>query len=360
MKIIIACGGTGGHIFPGISLYHALKKRKGDADILLVLDKRVISTQIITEEIPHICISAAPLRFKLDLQNTLFVLKLFKGIYHSLKILLGFKPDVVVGFGGYASFFLVLFARIFRIKTVIHEQNVTPGRANRILAYVADRIAIGFTQTNNYFSVNASKIKFTGNPLRPDLTRVERISVCDSLGLSPDKFTILIMGGSQGAYKINTVFLKTAGLLKNKSDFEFIHLSGEKDRFLLERGYKDLDIKAKVFSFFRSMGYLYSVADIVISRAGAVSISEIAFFGLPSILIPYPFVHRHQIKNAAYVCENNAAFLIEEKNLSPGILRDKILELFNNSSLRESMSRNILMLSVPQADEALTDLVLND
>jgi UDP-N-acetylglucosamine--N-acetylmuramyl-(pentapeptide) pyrophosphoryl-undecaprenol N-acetylglucosamine transferase len=360
MKIIIACGGTGGHIFPGISLYRALKKKRSDVDILLITDRRAVSTSIITEEIPHIFISILPLRFEFNLQNTLFVLKLFIGIFQSLRILLRFKPDVVVGFGGYASFSLVFFARFFRIRTVIHEQNVKPGRANLILSYIVDKIAVGFIRTKNYFDINASKVKFTGNPLRQDLVRIEKFRACEYLGLPSDKFIILVTGGSQGAHKINIVFLKTACLITDRADFGIVHLCGEHDRIFLEQGYKDLSIKARVFTFFQSMEYAYSAADIVVSRAGATTISEICFFGLPSILIPYPFVHRHQIKNAAYLCENNAAYLIEERGLYPEMLKGKILELFNNADLRKSMGRNALMFSKPKADEALTEIVLND
>ncbi len=360
MKILIACGGTGGHIFPGLSLYRALKKRQSGADIILVLDKRTISGSIVTEEFSHVYLSIAPPRFKFDLQSILFVLKLSKGIYQSLAILLRFRPDVVVGFGGYASFFLVFFAWIFRIKTVIHEPNVIPGRANGILAYLVDRITIGFVKTGDYFGVNLSKARLTGNPLRPDLVRIEKSLAFEFLGLYPDKFTILVMGGSQGAHRINTASLLAVSKILDKSGFQIIHLCGEKDYSGLLNGYKDSGIEARVFSFLGRMEYAYSAADMVISRAGSASINEIAFFGLPPILIPYPYGRRHQAENAFYLCGNNAAILIEEKDLNTEILRDRILELYNNPVLRKSMSRNISMLSKPKANEALADLVLNE
>jgi len=199
MRIIIACGGTGGHIFPGLSLYHALKKTQSEANIVLVLDKRAISASIDIEEYPHIYICLAPLRFKFDLQNIIVVLKLLKGIIQSLKIILKIRPDIVVGFGGYASFFIVFFARIFRIKTVIHEQNVVPGRANWILAHLVGKVAVGFAKTRDYFGVSPSRITLTGNPLRPNLAKkIEKTHAYDFFGLYPDKFTILVMGGSQG------------------------------------------------------------------------------------------------------------------------------------------------------------------
>ncbi|MFH1578068.1 MAG: glycosyltransferase, partial [Candidatus Omnitrophota bacterium] len=142
--------------------------------------------------------------------------------------------------------------------------------------------------------------------------------------------------------------------------FQVIHLSGRQDDLFLAASYKDSGIKARTFRFFDSMEYAYSVADIVISRAGALSISEILFFGLASILIPYPHARRHQIKNASYLLKNRAAILIEEEGLGPEILQRKLLELFENPVLRESLSQNASLLFLPQADMALADLVLNE
>ena len=359
MKILIACGGTGGHIFPGLSLYNALKKKQSQINILLALDRRTTTSIIVTGDYPCVYLSLVPLKFKFDLQNALLGLKLLKGIFQSLLVLLKFRPCVVVGFGGYASFFLVFFAWIFRIKTVIYEPNVIPGLANWILAYLTKEIAIGFPPTKEYFGVNSRKVKFTGNPLRPNLIRIEKVAACGFLGLSADKFTILVMGGSQGSHKINMATLLAVSKILDKTNFQVIHLSGKTDYFFLESGYKDSGIKARVFSFFEPMEYAYSASDIVISRAGSASISEIVFFGLPSILIPYPYVRGHQIENAQYLCQNNAANMIKDENLNPEILKTKILELFDNPLLRESMSKSALKLSRLQADESLADLVLN-
>ena len=359
IKILIACGGTGGHIFPGLSLYRSLKKRHRDANIVLVLAKRAISTYIVTEEFPHIHLSLVPLRFKFELQNILAVLKLFKGIFQSLGIILRLRPDVVVGLGGYASFFLVFFARFFRIKTVIHEQNVTPGRANRILAHFANKIAISFAKTEEYFNRHSPKVKLTGNPIRPNLVPKDKTRAYEYFGLYADKFTILVIGGSQGAHKINIAFFKAVSKILDKSRFQIIHLCGEKDCLFLSNGYRDLNIEARVFSFFRSMEHAYSASDIVISRAGATTISEIASFALPSILIPYPYARRHQLENARYLCENNAAILIMEKDLNPEILKDKILELFNNLNLQKLIGESASRFFKLQAAESLADLVLN-
>ncbi len=358
MKILIACGGTGGHIYPGLSLYNILKKRQPESRILLVLVERAISFNIVTEELPHIYISLPQPRLKLNLQIHYVILKLLKGILQSLRIIVNFKPHLVVGFGGYASFLLVLFAWVFRIKTVIYEQNVIPGRANRLLSYITKKIAVSFKETEDYFGINASKVEYTGGLLRPNLNRVLKSYARVSLGLTQDKFTILIMGGSQGAHKINIVAFSAISLLDDKTKFQIIHLCGAKDHSFLYNGYRDLGIEARVFIFLKQMQYAYSAADMVISRAGAVSISELAYFGLPSILIPYPYICAHQVENAKYLFKDNAAILLEEKSLNPGVLMQKILELSNNQDLRESMSKNILKFSNTKANERLADLVM--
>lgn len=359
MKVLIACGGTGGHVFPGISLYNSLKRIYKVADILLVSDKRVNLAQFVQEDFQHIYISIVPLRFKFSLQNAIAVLKLFQGTIKSLKIILRFRPDVVVGFGGYASFPLVFFACILGCRAVIHEQNVVPGKANKVLAYLVDKIAISFDKTRDYFSLNSCKLRFTGNPLRSNLTRIEKNQARKFLGLYPDKFTILVMGGSQGSHKINTIFIKAVGLFDDKRQFQIIHLCGDKDRQILVQDYKELGIEAKIFTFFSSMEYVYSAADIVVSRAGATTINEIAFFRLPAIFIPYPYAGGHQLRNINYLCENEAAIMIEENDFSPEVLGNKILELFHRLDSQKLISKNISKFSNPKADEYLANLVLN-
>ncbi|MFC1592457.1 undecaprenyldiphospho-muramoylpentapeptide beta-N-acetylglucosaminyltransferase [Candidatus Omnitrophota bacterium] len=359
MRVLISCGGTGGHIFPGLSLYNALRKTQGVTDILLALDEREISAFIAGKGYPHTCICFSPFRLNFNLQSLVVVLKLLKGIVQSLRVILSYRPDVVVGFGGYASFFVVFFARMFRIKTIIHEQNATPGKANRILAYFTNKIAVSFPDSERHFGANAFKVKFTGMPLRQDLVRIDKSSAYEFLGLSADKFTVLVTGGSQGSRKINSVFLKAANLIEGKDRFQVIHVCGKQDQQFLNRGYEESGIKAKVFSFLERMEYAYSAADIVISRAGAVTINEIILFGLASVLIPYPYARQHQMENVQYLTRHNAAVLIEEKNLSPEILKQEVLKLFNTFDLRQAISRNVSMLLYPGADMCLRDMVLH-
>ena len=359
MRILIACGGTGGHIFPGLSLYNALKQSRPDADILLALDKRAVSSLIVPKDYPRVYLALSPIKCDFNLQGIIVVLKLIKGVFQSLVITLKFWPDVVVGFGGYASFFIVFFAWVLRRKTVIHESNVKPGLANAILAYFVDKIAIGFVQTKEYLGVNAFKAECIGTPLRPDLARIDKSKAREFLNLQTDVFTILIMGGSQGAEAINTLLFNAVKLIEDKSKIQVIHLYGSRQHSFLENAYKDLGIKAKVADFFDQMGYAYSAADIVISRAGTASINEIACFRLPSVLIPYPYGSRHQIENAKLLDEQKAAILVKQTEASAPVLRDKISGLYNSCTLQDSISKNISNFFQPKAGVLLADLVLN-
>jgi len=358
MKIIIACGGTGGHIYPGLSLYLALRKRLADSDIILVTDKRAISSSIVTPEFNYILLPFVRIRFKFNLHEIVIVLKLLEGVFKCLRILLFSRPDIVVGFGGYASFFLVFFASLFRIKTIIHEQNIRPGQANSILAFFVNKIAISFSQSRDYFGFNYHKVKLTGNPLRPNLARVEKQYAREFFGLPPNKFTILVSGGSQGAHKINIIIPRAISLIKDKVRFQVIHLCGDKDYLYLTNLYKELDIEARVFAFLDKMEYAYSAADIIVSRSGAATINEIIFFGLASIIIPYPYARSHQIDNARYLFKNKAALFIEEGRLNAEILKNKILQLFGDVRLRESIGNNVLSLMRTDADNALANVVL--
>jgi UDP-N-acetylglucosamine--N-acetylmuramyl-(pentapeptide) pyrophosphoryl-undecaprenol N-acetylglucosamine transferase len=191
-----------------------------------------------------------------------------------------FRPDIVIGFGTIDCLPLLLLAWIFRVKTLIHEQNVLPGRANRLLARFSDRIAISFEETREHLAAYEKKIVLTGNPIRKELEKIDRLKALGFFGFKEDKFTILVMGGSLGSQRINAAFLKAASLLTDTSGLQVIHITGIKDCELIKARYKDLNIESRVFGFLNSMQYAYSACDLVISRAGATSVTEIMFFGL--------------------------------------------------------------------------------
>lgn len=358
MKILVACGGTGGHIFPALTFLETLKSKQKDLDVTIVITKRKIESRIVPPGYKVAYISLYPLRLSLDGKNLIALIKLPVGILQSIYIILRFHPKVVVGFGGYATFPLVFFAKVFGIKTIIHEQNVMAGVANKILSGFADKIAISFPETREYFESSRDKIILTGNPPRKDLSRVSKKEALDFFGFSPDKFTILVTGGSQGSTKINKVFIEALSGIPDKNRLQVIHLSGTKDFGVLASGYKKISICVKLFEFLKPMHYAYCASDLVISRAGATTISEIIFFGLPAIIIPYPFAYQHQIANARILTDRGAGILIEESNLNALALAEAIADLFYNRSKIESMRAKYALISPAPYEQDLSDAVL--
>ncbi len=336
-KIVIAAGGSGGHLFPALALADRLEE-KGKQIILLIsskkIDKKITGLRNYPIEI------ACPSFLKTN------------------RILNKYKPAVVVGFGGYNTIPILLLSAFKRIPTLIHEQNVLPGKANRVLAKFVDKIALSFSSTKKFFPPR--KVVFTGNPLRRE------IFAKFTLLNSPDKYrgltglSILIMGGSQGAHKINIIALKTLKELSRseRESINIIHLCGETDYPLLKKEYSQLDINYSLFPFLEKIGTAYAVADLVISRAGATSIAEIIAFKKAALLIPYPYAHSHQKANADLLFSNAACLMVEEKDFSPQYLKQTILALKNNREKILTMERNLEQFAVANADELLAEEVM--
>jgi UDP-N-acetylglucosamine--N-acetylmuramyl-(pentapeptide) pyrophosphoryl-undecaprenol N-acetylglucosamine transferase len=322
-----------------------------------VVTRRPIEKHIIPKEYKTAYISVSPIKLKLDKENIISILRLVKSAFESIKIILRFRPDLVIGFGGYASFLLVFFAWVLGIKTLIHEQNVIIGRANRALAPFVDRISISFSQTKDYMRVYSDKLFLTGNPLRPGLIRVKTDEALDFFGFSKDRFTILVMGGSLGAHKINMEFFKTASLIKDRVNFQIIHLCGVDDFDFLNDGYKNINIIAKVFKFLDQMQYAYSGSDLVICRGGALTVSELIFFELPAIIIPYPYAYAHQLANAKVLTDIKCAILIEDQSLNALELGNTLIKLFSNPDMLNNLRFNYKGISQKLIKHRLSDVV---
>jgi UDP-N-acetylglucosamine--N-acetylmuramyl-(pentapeptide) pyrophosphoryl-undecaprenol N-acetylglucosamine transferase len=327
MRVLVVSGASGGHIFPALAFLDALKGANKDAEALLVLPRNNIGEG---REIPFNnvrYISASTIRLNLHPESLFSILKLFKAALESLFILLQFKPDVVIGFGSLSSVPMILLAWLLRIKTLIHEQNVIPGRANRFLAKFCDKIAISFEKTKQYFKDYEYKTVLTGNPLRKDLIRHNRFKALDFFGFKANRFTLLVMGGSQASHSINLGFLKALSGLSGRSGLQVIHLCGAEDFGLLDSAYKDLKINFKLVAFLKEMQYAYSAASLAVCRAGATTIQELIYFDLPAILIPYPFAREHQMANALLLQEKGCVAIIEDAELETPKLRN-LLEDF--------------------------------
>jgi UDP-N-acetylglucosamine--N-acetylmuramyl-(pentapeptide) pyrophosphoryl-undecaprenol N-acetylglucosamine transferase len=358
MKVLLVTGSSGGHVFPALALMDRLKV--SDAEVLMVLPGNKNSDNKILVESEQVkYIHAANLGFNLGSKNINGAYFFLIGAWEGLRTIIKFKPDVVVGFGSLHTIALLFWAWLFRVKTVIHEQNVIPGRANRLLARLVDKVAVSFAQTGDYLNISREKIILTGNPIRKDLVRLSRKEALDFFSFKEGKFNILITGGSQGSHKLNTVCFDALSGCREKNDLQLVHISGAQDFTLLKQSYAQAGLRHKIFDFFSDMQYAYSMADLVICRAGATTIAELQRFNLPALLIPYPFAYAHQLSNARVLEESGAALTIMDEELSAEKLIDRIREFMENPQKLEAMRKAYAQTRVLDAVGLLAHEVLS-
>jgi len=265
----------------------------------------------------------------------------------------------VVGFGSIVCIPLILFAWLFRIKTLIHEQNLIPGRANRFLARFSDRIAITFEGSRDYFGNSRRKTVLTGNLVRGELKRIDKDKALIFFGFKPGKFSVLVMGGSSGSHRINEEFLSFVSKTKYRNNLQVIHLCGQQDGNWLRQGYKNLGVDARVLGFLSQMHYAYSACELVICRSGATTITEIIFFQLPAIVIPYPFAYGHQAANARVLTDNGCAVLIKDSELNPSLLKETIENLIDDPDRIRVMRSRYKTILQPNANDLLVSQVMS-
>jgi len=357
-RILVITGSSGGHIFPALGLLDTLKEQNPSIETLLLLPRCSMKNQIANFKYPLRYLSFSPIRLSLDFSNIMSILRFFKGASEELSALWEFRPDVVVGFGSLVSLPLILLARAARIKTIIHEQNVIPGRANKLLAFFSNRIALSFAATKDYLKCPAEKLVVTGNPLRQEIAFIDKARARDYFRLSQDRFTILVSGGSQGSHSINGGFLKIAPLLAERYPLQVIHSSGEKDYAALQQQYQRGGIEARVYSFLRAMQYAYSASDLVISRAGATTIAELMLFKIPALLVPYPYAYKHQLANARVLADRGCAIILDDAQFAQGEGRQILGKIIGDSKELEKMRNNYNGFDASEAAGRLRDAVL--
>ncbi len=357
-KFIISGGGTGGHIFPAIAIANCLMKRLGSADILFVGAKGKMEMQKIPAagyKIEGLWISG--LQRKLTLKNLLFPFKVVVSLIKASAILRKFKPDLVIGVGGYASGPLLRMANHKKIPTLIQEQNSFPGITNRLLAAKVDTICVAYDQMDKYFP--GDKIVKTGNPVRDELIDVSGLKTeADQYFGLKKKPVVLVVGGSQGALAINKCIEKLVPeIIEN--DQQLIWQTGSLYyEQALKRQHEFTSEKVKVYKFIDRMDLAYAAADIVISRAGAIAISELCLVKKPVIFIPLPSAAEdHQTKNAEALVKLEAAMIIDEKSIESR-LGNTLKNLASNKELQLKLSQNIAKLAIPDASERIVDEVL--
>jgi UDP-N-acetylglucosamine--N-acetylmuramyl-(pentapeptide) pyrophosphoryl-undecaprenol N-acetylglucosamine transferase len=346
-RVIIAAGGTGGHFYPGLVLGQELRKRGCEVTFVCGRDdacKRILAANNFS--FFEINFHGFPRKPTLKIFSFFYLFS--KSLFSALAMMKSSKPDAVVGMGGYISFPVALAAYLARVPVVIHEQNVLPGAANRALSFFAAKIAVSFEESGKYFT--KSKTIFTGNPVRPELFSARPSEAYAGFGLSRDKATIFIFGGSQGAVKLNRTILQTIPLLGGlKSGIQFIHVTGkcEGEAEWAKNEYEKLGIKAAVFEYLDDMAGAYAIADIIICRSGAMTISELAILRKPAILVPYPHATgNHQEYNARNLVNKGNAVMILDKDFSPSILSGGLIRYI--SSLKKIGHKAALPEHLPQ------------
>jgi UDP-N-acetylglucosamine--N-acetylmuramyl-(pentapeptide) pyrophosphoryl-undecaprenol N-acetylglucosamine transferase len=343
MNAVIACGGTGGHLFPGIAVAEVLRER-GHEVLLFVSEKEIDSLALSTrsqfrfEKLPTVAFPSvySPAIFG-------FLRRFTESLSRCRSIYQKFKPQIILGMGGFTSTAPILAGRMRGISTLIHESNAVPGKANRLAAKMVRAVLLGFKECAAFFP--KVRTELTGTPIRTELKRLDRQSARQKLGLRTDVTTMLVMGGSQGASGINQAVIKSLPLLRD-SALQVIHLSGSRDERLVGDNYRREGIPAHVAAFHHHMEEVYSAADFAVARAGAASLAEIASFELPSILIPFPYAaDDHQTRNAEIFARADAAFVLKESELSPELLTQKIREMIDHPEQLRRMSQSSARLA---------------
>ena len=360
LKVIISGGGTGGHIYPGISLACEIKDRDIKNDILFVGTERGLESKLIPREgFKIVKIKAQGIKRKICFENLTAIVIFLISLFQSYNIIKKYKPDIVIGTGGYVSGSVVLMATILGVPTFVHEQNVIPGITNKFLSRITRATFLSFNQSKEYFS-NKAKMIFTGNPIcfkniKQNIDREYKKFNLDSL-----KKTILVLGGSKGAASINRAVLQGIDLTKDviKNNWQVLLISGQDD---YDNIMKMVGEDHKIFSiesYLYDIEKAYSLADLVICRAGATTLAEIGAYGLPAILIPYPYAtQNHQEVNARIFTREGAAILILEKDLSDKKLAQVLLDILKDKNRLEMMARKSRELGNKNSAKKIVDYI---
>ncbi|SHK24479.1 undecaprenyldiphospho-muramoylpentapeptide beta-N-acetylglucosaminyltransferase [Desulforamulus aeronauticus] len=361
MRAIVTGGGTGGHIYPALAIAKGLQSHFSHTEILYVGTNHGLEADIVPKaNLSFQAITVSGLERKLSLSNLKVFWQAWQGYREAARIIQNFRPDVVIGTGGYVCGPVVLAAARRGIPTLIHEQNALPGITNRILSRVAKGVAVTFEDSVQYFS-NRDKIAVTGLPVRPEITESHRREALKALGLDEERLTLLVFGGSRGARRINQAMVEVIQHYGNQPAIQIIHATGQagyqefldaaKDRGIELDKYVNIIIKPYLYNMQEAL----AAADLVVSRAGAATLAELTVLGLPSILIPYPYAaENHQEFNAKALADRGAAVLIKDAELTGATLIAELQKIISNENRLRNMSLASEKLGRP---EALDDII---
>lgn len=356
MRFVIAAGGTGGHLFPGLAVGEALLA--GGHEVMVLISEKEIDalatqgrTEFRIERVPGIGVQS-----KSPLALLRVALKFRAGLAQVKARYRDFAPDAVLGMGGFTSTGPILAGRSRKVPTFVHESNAIPGKANRLNARLVTRVLLGFAECAKFFP--AGKCEVTGTPVRSSLQKLAKADALAAFQLTPDRPTLLIMGGSQGARGINQAMINALSRIAEKP-LQVIHLSGKMDEELLRGSYRSAGIPAHVAAFHHRMEEAYSAADFTVARSGAASLTELAHFGLPGVLIPYPHAAEdHQTFNAEIFARAGAATLLSEREITGETLAEKLRWFLDDPARLAEMSARSASLAPHQAAERVVEIIL--
>ena len=350
MKAIIAGGGTGGHLYPGIAVAREIQRRSSQSQILFVGAEQGIEARLVPKEgFPLRTLPLGGIKGVGGVRQAQNLMKMVNGLFKAQEILKDFKPDVVIGVGGYASFPMLSAAILGGYPRVIMEQNAIPGLANRVLGKWVDFAAVSDPRTQSYFGKAAV---VTGNPVRPEFK-----SIPPKQHVPP--YTILVFGGSQGAQSINRAVIDALEPLKDWKDrLRFVHQTGERQMDDVKNAYAAKGFDADVRVFFNDFYQQYAAADLIVARSGATTVSEIKAAGRAAILVPFPFAtDDHQTKNARAMADENAAILISNAELNGPRLATALRELLTDPARLEQIEKNARRIAILDSEQRIVNLV---
>jgi len=362
MKVLLSGGGTGGHVYPAIAIANKIKEENPDCEILFVGTEKGIESEIVPKygyELKTVTVQG--FRRKIDFENVKRVFKLCKGLEQSRRIVKKYKPDIVIGTGGYVSGPVLFNSALNKTVTIVHEQNSFPGVTNKILSKVVTRVLTSFEDSHERFPEESrNKLVLTGNPVRKEILQSRKLTSRKKLGISEDKKMVLCYGGSGGSEEINDAMRL---VIKNmvKEDIAFIFATGKLyyDEFIESLGEVSLKPYQRVMPYLDNMADGLSASDIVIGSAGAISLAEITALGKPSIIIPKAYTaENHQEYNAKSIESQGAGIAILEKDLTPEKLNEVVFKLLGDRELLIDMANASKSIGKPQAIDLIYDEIM--
>ncbi len=359
MKIVIAGGGTGGHVFPGIAVAKEFKKRLDNIEVVFIGTPEGIETRVVPKEGFDIkLIRSEGIVGRSAYKTIRSTIKIPLSIKDSYVILKDLKPDVVLGVGGYCSGPVLLTAFLMGVPTIIHEQNTIPGLTNKMLGKFVNVVAVTYLESLDFFPKD--KTYLTGNPIRDEILKGDRDRGYNTFGLDRGLFTIFVFGGSSGASNINKALSESLVYLEDfKEKIQFLHQTGERDFNFVREFYHARGFRGTVVPFTHDMADAYAVADLIISRAGATTLAELTTCGKAAILVPYPFAAgNHQEANARKLWDLGAAQIILDRELNGRTLSDLVRYLLEEPDAIGEMERISRSVGRPDATKKILELMM--